>query len=167
MRRLKACSEYSFNDQWRVEGAVEDVAELFFDTQGLGQWWPQLSGIVIENPGDESAAERTGATQARGFMPYVLQLDFHVLRADFPREFAVAISGDFRGQGSCRFRQEARYVLIDMDLNICVTRPLLRVLSVVARPILVAQHHYVMQRGEIGLRRALARRQYCASAMSL
>jgi hypothetical protein len=166
-RRLGSCSEYSFQDHWRVDGEVEVIAELFFDTAGLGRWWPQLSGIVIENPGDTSAVARAGGTRAQGFLPYVLNLNFQVVRAEFPVEVAIAIAGDLQGLGRCQFRQDGQQVAIDMSLDVRATRPLLRFLSIVARPVLMAQHCYVMHQGELGLKRILARRPLCSEAASL
>src|SRR5688572_14617275 len=158
-RRLRKTSEYSFRDRWRVDGAIQDVADLFLNTAEIADWWPQFSCVAIAEAGSPDGATRSFGARANGFLPYALVLDFRVTRVQFPQQFSVEVSGDLRGHGGGKLRQTGRHVEIDFDLTICAVRPLLHVLSLVARPALVAQHRWVMRQGERGLQNVLANRQ--------
>jgi hypothetical protein len=156
---LGAAREYTFADTWRVAGALDQVAEVLLDTATLAQWWPQLVTIELSNAGDSRGLARKFASRARGFLPYVLNLEFQVVGVEFPNRFAVELAGDLQGQGGGSLRQEGAEVAIDLHLSISVARPLLGVLSVLARPLLCAQHRWVMRQGERGLARELSRRR--------
>jgi hypothetical protein len=98
-----------------------------------------------------------------GFMPYTLQVEFHVVRVCYPEEFAVELTGDLSGCGGGRLVQEGSDVRIDLSSSLTVGRPLLRILSLAARPLLIAQHRWVMHQGERGLAYELARRRRAES----
>ena len=150
--------DYAFRDTWRAVGSVDQVASLLLDTQALSDWWPQLFAVRICETGGRDGASRAFNARVRGFMPYVLTLDFRVVEIDFPRRFAVELGGDLCGDGGGALRQEGHETVIEFDLRVQVARPLLQFFSLVARPLLHAQHRWVMGQGERGLVRALARR---------
>ena len=96
-----------------------------------------------------------GVMEAAGFLPYTLKLDFHVVRVCFPRQFEVEVAGDLLGKGRGRLQQLDDQVAIDFELAVEVTRPLLRILSLLVRPVIFAQHRWVMNQGQIGLNSVL------------
>lgn len=149
---------FTFRDSWRAVGTIEQAAALFLDTTALSRWWPQLMGVRLEATGGSDGAQRTFRSRVRGFLPYELDLDFRVVDVEFPRRFAVELTGDLQGQGGGVLRQEGPEVAIDFDLTLTVARPLLRVLSFIGRPLLAAQHRWVMLQGERGLTSELSRR---------
>src|SRR6185436_12233449 len=122
-------------------------------------WWPQLAGVTVSGMGNGDGVGRRFATRASGFLPYELAIDFCIVRVKFPEEFRVELKGDLNGHGGGRLSQNGPDVAIDFDLTVRVTRPLLHVLSIVARPALYAQHRWVMRQGELGLRKTIESRQ--------
>ncbi len=158
-RRLAATSEFSFHDRWEVDGSIEDVAGLFLNTAAISQWWPQLAGVSVGDSGRADGGARSFGARASGFLPYELALDFRVVRVRFPEQFSVELSGDLCGHGAGSLCQNGSRVAIDFDLSVRVARPILHVLSLVARPALSAQHRWVMRQGERGLRNTLSLRK--------
>jgi hypothetical protein len=162
MARLPA-TEYSFRDRWQVEGTIDEVAGLLQQTAALTQWWPQLAKVSVEQTGDADGHSRLFKTRMHGFLPYVLDVQFRVVHVEFPRRFAVELTGDLCGRGSGVLAQDGPGVTIDFELTLRVERPVLIVFSLVARPALLAQHRWVMQQGERGLQSALSRRPALAA----
>ncbi len=158
--------EYSFTDHWRAEGTIEQISNVLLDTGALSRWWPQLMAVDVLEWGGARGEQRTFRSRLKGFLPYQLQVGFQVEMVQFPHQFAVQLLGDLQGQGGGRLRQEGREVAIELYLTISATRPLLRVLSYLMRPLLEAQHNWVMRQGQQGLCREIARRQANVGAIA-
>ena len=154
-RREAASTHFSFRDRWQVNGQIEEVAQTLLKTEGISTWWPQLAGMKVASSGNEVGAGRTFVARASGFLPYELAIDFRVIQVCFPEKFSVEITGDLCGHGGGQLRQTGPRVAIDFDLTVRVNRPILRFLSLLARPALCAQHRWVMRQGELGLRKTM------------
>jgi hypothetical protein len=128
------------------------------DLDRLSGWWPQFASLAIARA-DVHNPLPTFHTRCQGFLPYVLGLTFRVVSADYPRGFRVEIEGDLAGCGSGNLSQVGDHVRVDLELKVRVNRPLLRVMSLMAWPLLRAQHHWVMQQGQAGLMDEIARRR--------
>jgi hypothetical protein len=158
-RQVAPKTHFSFRDRWRVDGRIEDVAETLLNTDAISSGWPQLAGVKINGAGHDDGTGRKFAARASGFLPYELAIDFRVVRVRFPEEFVVELKGDLCGHGGGRLSQDGKYVAIDFDLTVRIARPMLHLLSLVVRPALCAQHRWVMQQGELGLRKTMESRQ--------
>jgi hypothetical protein len=158
-QQLRGNTHFRFYDRWQVDGHIEEVARTLLNTEAISRWWPQLACLKVSHSGDHVGAGRTFVARASGFLPYKLAIDFRVMRVRFPEEFSVELTGDLCGYGGGRLRQAGPRVDIDFNLTVRVTRPILHVLSLVARPALCAQHRWVMQQGERGLRKTMRSRE--------
>jgi hypothetical protein len=161
-RRPTNFRRYSFRDRWRATGKLEQVAELLLDTTSLSSWWPQLGGVRLDEAGEENGARRAFRSRVRGFLPYELDLDFRIVDVEFPGRFAIELHGDLRGKGGGTLQQVGDHVVVDFELTLSVARPLLTLLSLIVRPLLAAQHRWVMRQGEQGLLSELSRRNAIA-----
>lgn len=150
---------YQCQDSWNVSGTVEEVGRMLFDTAGLPQWWRQFRHVEVTRKGGENGVGRTFCTLVKGFLPYALRLTFEVTDADFPRHFTVTIDGDFQGRGCGRLTKSGDQVRLDFDMQIHIRRPLIRVLWLLAKPILAAQHTWTMAWGAARLNAELVRRR--------
>lgn len=154
--RWTACREYTFRDRWSVGADIERVSELFLDTTMIPRWWPQLSNVSVVHGGDRLGHRRAFRSRVKGFLPYELEVGFRIVEVQFPWRFQVELTGDLQGSGGGSLEQIGNETSIDLHLTIRVERPLLQVLSFLVRPLLRAQHNWVMRQGELGLRRLLA-----------
>src|ERR1043166_7734457 len=144
-------AEYCFFDHWLVDGHIEDVAQLLLNTANMSEWWPQISRIIVAQAGGPDGMSRSFAARTFGFMPYELAVRFDVVEVKFPHRFAVEIAGDLQGHGSGNLRQDGSQVVVDFESTIRVARPALRLLSLIARPAMYANHCWLMRQGECGL----------------
>lgn len=151
-------THYAFSDRWRVSGSVEQVADVLLDTLSISEWWPQLALAEVCEPGYEDGLHRRFRSRARGFMPYVLDLEFRVIHVQFPKEFVVEVTGALAGRGRGLLSDESGTVRIDFELQVGVQPWWLRCLSYLLRPLLVLQHRWVMRQGQHGIVRELSRR---------
>jgi hypothetical protein len=158
--RQMATNEYVFVTNWRVEGTVEEVAQVLGDAEGLKRWWPAVYLDAREvAPGDERGLGREVELYTKGWLPYTLRWSFRVTDVDGPHGFAIEASGDFVGTGRWTLAQDGPWVDVTYDWRIRAEKPLLRRLSILLKPIFAANHRWAMARGEESLRLELARRR--------
>ena len=152
-------SDYHFITTWRVVGSRDDVAAILSDALDLPRWWPSVYlGVEELAPGGPTGVGRRIGLYTKGWLPYTLRWSFTVTESDAPHGFSLQATGDFVGRGVWRFEQVGAEVLITYDWLIEVTKPLLRDLSFVFKPIFSANHNWAMRMGEISLKLELARR---------
>ena len=153
-------NEYHFITRWRVEGAVDEVADILKAADQLPRWWPSvyLSVNVLEQ-GDQGGIGKVVELHTRGWLPYTLRWQFRVTESRYPHGFSLEAWGDFNGRGVWALDQDGQYVNVTYDWKVRADKPLLRSLSFLLKPIFSANHRWAMARGEDSLKLELARLQ--------
>ena len=152
---------YHFIDRWRVEGTLEEVADVLEDALSLPRWWPSVYLEVEEvAPGDsETHVGKIIALRARGFLPYTLRLRFQTTESRYPHGFTMKASGDLEGTGIWTFEQDGAFVNVTYDWTVEANKPIIRSLSFLLKPIFESNHRWTMARGEESLKLELLRRR--------
>jgi hypothetical protein len=153
-----ASNEYHFITHWRVEGAINEVADILKDADSLTRWWPSvyLDVRTIE-PGDKDGIGKVVTLHTKGWLPYTLKWQFRVTESRYPHGFSLEAWGDFAGRGVWTLEQDGEFVNVTYDWKISADKPLLRRLSFLFKPVFSANHRWAMSRGEESLRLELAR----------
>ena len=158
-------NEYHFITKWRVEGTIEEVADVLSEAEALPRWWPSVYlAVEVLNPGDKDGIGKTVSLHTKGYLPYTLRWQFRVTESRYPHGFSLEAWGDFVGRGIWTFEQEGRFADITYDWRIRADKPLLSSLSFIFKPIFAANHRWAMARGEESLKVELARRRAFASS---
>lgn len=158
--KMQQMLTYRIWTRWRIRGTLEEVADIWLDAGSLEQWWSDAfleSRVLVE--GDADGSRRTFALHTKGMLPYTLRLTSRVTYADYPTAFTVVTWGDLNGKANCHFRQMGPDVEMRCNWKVTVARPLLIVGSFLCKPLLEANHRWVMARGQEGLKRELRRRR--------
>ena len=156
---------YHFVTQWRVVGTVGEVADILENPMELPRWWPSVYLEVEElAPGDERGVGRVARLATKGWLPYTLAWQFRITESRHPFGFTLEAVGDFVGRGVWTFEQAGAWVNVTYDWEVEVTKPLLRILSPILRPVFAANHRWSMRRGEESLVIELARRRAATAA---
>ena len=165
-RTTNGAANYHFITSWRVEGTCGEVADILGDPMRLSVWWPSVYLKVeeIEPARAESGVGRRVRLLTKGWLPYTLQWELVVIDAQYPYGFTIDATGDFEGTGTWTFRQAAEDVEITYDWRIRATKPLLRNLSFLLRPLFEANHRWAMAQGEESLRLELMRQRAVSAA---
>jgi len=153
-------NEYHFITNWRVDGAIKEVADILKDATELPRWWPSVYlDVEVLEPGDEDGIGKVVSLYTRGWLPYTLRWQFRVTESNYPYGFRLEAWGDFNGRGIWTLEQDGQFVNVIYDWKIRADKPLLRSLSFIFKPIFSANHRWAMARGEESLRVELARVQ--------
>lgn len=152
-------ARYEFSHRWEVDGSIDEVAGMLFDSTSMPQWWQPFRDVELLAQGNQHGLGRLVRSRVRGFLPYRLELDFRVVKVEYPHYFEVEVSGDFCGRGSGRLRTENGRTVVELTLDVTLESWPLKIASLFARSLLEAHHHWTMTQGYSGLNRELARRR--------
>lgn len=157
---LRASHRYRFQSTWRVQGRIEELADLLLDTDSLPCWWPSafFEARTLKVGNDQSEG-RVFDLVTRGWLPYTLRFRMRVKHTDYPRKFVLVSTGDFVGRAVGRLYQDSGVACVNFDWRLRVRKPLLRWLSPIARPVLKSNHYWMMRRGQESLGIEIHRRR--------
>jgi Polyketide cyclase / dehydrase and lipid transport len=153
-------ADYEFRTVWRVAGTVDEVRDVLADGSSLPRWWPAVYlSIDIVREGDESGLGGEIALFTKGWLPYTLRWTLRVTEPITTTGYALTADGDLIGTGRWTFEQDGPETVITYDWCVSASKPLLRRLTWLLRPMFAANHRWAMARGEESLRLELRRRR--------
>ena len=158
-------ADYEFRTVWRVAGTVAEVRRVLADGSSLPRWWPAVYLAVDPvRDGDDRGVGSELALFTTGWLPYTLRWTLRVDEPITDAGFALSATGDLDGTGRWTFRQDGPEVEITYDWRVSASKPLLRRLTWLLRPVFTANHRWAMARGEESLRLELRRRRATSEA---
>jgi hypothetical protein len=158
-------SDYRFVTEWRVPGSIAEVKDVLGDGRALPRWWPAV--YLHVTPRQEGRTDLVGSVTdlyTKGWLPYTLRWSLTITEPITDSGFALSAKGDLNGTGRWTFRQQGAIVLIRYDWRVHASKPLLRRLSWLLKPVFAANHRWAMKRGEESLRLELQRRRATTEA---
>lgn len=151
---------YHFIDRWRVQGDIQEVADILEDAVSLPRWWGSVYFEVKEvEPGVEHGIGKLISLRAGGWLPYTLRINFRTVESRYPHGFAMDAAGDLEGKGIWTFEQDGGFVNVTYDWTIQANKPIIQKLSFLLKPIFRSNHNWTMRRGEESLKLELLRRR--------
>ena len=155
-----ATNAYHFVDRWRVEGDLEEVADILEDALSLPRWWGSTYFDVREiEPGEKHGIGKLISLHAGGWLPYTLRISFRTVESNYPHGFAMDATGDLEGRGVWTFAQDGPIVNVTYDWTIRANKPIVEKLSFLLKPIFRSNHTWTMNRGAESLKLELQRRR--------
>jgi hypothetical protein len=153
-------NSYHLVSHWRVEGTVDEVADIIEDAPALSEWWGSVySDVAVLEAGNADGTGKVFRLLGKGWLPYSLHLTFRQIDRRYPNGFTVAVSGDLNGVGVWTFDQDGPAVDVTFDWTVAADKAVLRWLSPAFRPIFASNHRWTMRRGEESLRLEVLRRR--------
>ena len=154
-----ASNEYHFITHWRVKASRQEVSEILNDAESLPRWWPSVYLEVREvEKGDADDVGKRVWLYTKGWLPYTLRWEFRVTESS-PRWIHAGCRWGFVGRGIWTFAEDGEWVNVTYDWKIEATKPLLKHLSFLLKPLFSMNHQWAMRQGETSLELELRRRQ--------
>lgn len=142
-----SATTYTFRSEWTLPGAPVELYDVLEDVASYPTWWPQVRAVA-------AVGEEAALVACRSFLPYTLHVELRPRVRD--RDGGVleaTLDGDLVGHGRWRLvadtvsgRTRVRY-----DQSVRTTSRLLGAASRVARPLLEANHAWMMRGALTGL----------------
>lgn len=154
-----AAHDYQFVTRWSVKSTVEETSEIIKDVADLSRWWPAVYIDVRKLlDGDEQGVGGIFSLNTKGWLPYTLKWQFRLTESREPFGYTLIAWGDLIGRGVWDFRQRGDLVDITYDWRVSASKPVIRRLSFLLKPVFSSNHYWAMRTGEESLRLELARR---------
>ncbi len=153
-------AHYEFRTVWRVAGTVAEVRDVLTDGPSLTRWWPAVYlAVHTLHEGDGNGLGGETVLLTKGWLPYTLRWTLRIVEPVTDVGYALTAAGDLIGTGRWTFAQDGPEVVITYDWRVSASKPLLRRLTWLLRPVFAANHRWAMARGEESLRLELRRRR--------
>ena len=142
--------EYVFRDEWDADAPQQALFDALADSRTYPEWWVP---VYREVSGDcEPAVGCRTEQRFKGKLPYELKTTSEIVRYEPPGGFEVRVDGDLSGRGVWTLTpNDDGTVHIRFDWTVFADRPLLRVLTPVARPVFRWNHNWSAARAAEGL----------------
>ncbi|OXM61096.1 MULTISPECIES: SRPBCC family protein [Amycolatopsis] len=136
---------YHFRDTWLLSSPARTVFDAVTDVAGYPRWWPDVREVTRVD-------DNTAQLVCRAVLPYALVI--RMRRAEEDRDtgrMRVHLTGDLEGSLAATALQLPGGTRLEITQRVIATKPLLRTLSPLARPVFRANHALMMRRGRRGL----------------
>jgi hypothetical protein len=144
---------------WRVQGRIEDVADILSRPEEFPRWWGEVYlSVTTTKPADAQGIGQTVAVHSKGWLPYRLNWQGTLVENHMPASWTVEATGDLVGRGVWTLSQHGDTAEIRYDWSVHSDRLLFRVLEPMLRWVMVSNHRWAMAKGEKGLQAELVRR---------
>jgi hypothetical protein len=136
-------TDYVFRDSWETPAPPEVVHAVLVDLEHYVDWWPQVRAVASAGPDDALVV-------CRSRLPYDLELHLHAESRD-PGLLRVGIDGPIRGYAAWSLRPSPVGTRLDFEQRVEAVARSFRWASYIARPLLAANHTWMMRGAEQGL----------------
>jgi hypothetical protein len=138
---------YRFRNDWSLPSPRGELFDMLADVGGYPSWWPQVRAV-------RRVDDDTAHVVARSLLPY--SIDLVLERAVEDRSAGVLearIRGQLEGWSRWTLRGTGPTTAVCYEQEVEVRGRLLRAGSSVARPLLLANHAWMMRGGRRGMLR--------------
>jgi len=134
---------FRFTHSWVVPASPDHVREVLLDLEHYVDWWPQVRAVASAGPDDALVV-------CRSFLPYDLEMRLHA-ESRGPDLLRVGIDGAIRGSAAWELTAVRSGTRLDFDQEVEAVARTLRWASYVAKPVLAANHTWMMRGAEQGM----------------
>ncbi|MDR2996762.1 MAG: SRPBCC family protein [Microbacterium sp.] len=137
---------YHFVTTFRVAGDPTRVWDVLSDVAGWVRWWPELERVeVIAGPDGAADVGSAHRHTIRTSLGYRLTYEIEITALDRMRSVDAAVRGDLAGRGRAAVGAASdEEATIWFAWLVETTKPWMRRLSPVARPVFTWAHHRLM-----------------------
>jgi len=141
---------------WRVEAPVERVWAILQAPEDWPRWWPMVKSVTLLRPGDAQGLGAVRRLHWATALPYSLAFDVETVRVEPMTLIEGRASGELDGVGVWSLTPDGRGTRVRYDWRVAVTKPWMRALAPLLRPMFAWNHGVVMASGLKGLKARLA-----------
>ena len=140
---------------WELEAPRDCVWEAIYHAEDWPRWWRFVERVVKLEPGDQRGVGALRRLTWRTRLPYRITFEARATRIEKPCYLEAQAVGELVGTGRWTLSKVGRATTVRYEWNVHTTKPWMRVLAPVARPVFEWNHNGVMRSGGEGLARHL------------
>jgi hypothetical protein len=148
-------ASYKFVTQWRFDAPVERVWDEIYHSERWPEWWKAVKSVVPVAPGNREGVGAVRRYTWRGVLPYRLSFEMRTSQVQELSLLEGHAVGELTGRGCWYFSADGAGTAVRYDWEVETTRPWMRLMAPIARPLFEWNHDTVMRWGFEGLTRRL------------
>ena len=151
-----ALTHFHLTTHWTLKVPALAVWEGLARPEAWPTWWRAVERVEVIEPGDADGVGAYRRLTWRTALPYRVAFNMRTLRVEKPALIEGRADGELAGTGRWTLAPTAAGTLVRYDWIVEVTKPWMRLIAQVARPVFAWNHDVVMDWGRQGLERLLA-----------
>jgi len=151
-------TEFHLITDWTFDAPVEPVWQALMAPEEWPSWWRAVEKVERLADGDDNGVGALRRITWRTALPYTLSFSMRVTRVEPMTLIEGRAEGELAGLGRWTLRPEGARTHVRYDWMVEVTKPWMRALAPLLRPVFAWNHGKVMGWGYEGLKRKLAAR---------
>jgi uncharacterized protein YndB with AHSA1/START domain len=149
-------SEYHLTTHWTFPAAVATVWEELMHPERWPEWWRGVRAVELLEKGDADGLGAYRRMTWRSALPYELTFNMRTTCIEPQRRIEGVADGQLSGRGTWTLTPGAGQTGVRYDWEVEASRPWMRALAPIAKPLFAWNHGVVMEWGRAGLARRLA-----------
>ena len=151
-----AAKQFNLMTEWHLDAPVERVWPLLTSIEEWPLWWRAVSQVELLKAGDANGLGSIHRITWKTALPYQLTFDTRMTRIEPMSIIEGQASGELDGRGLWTLRPDGERTHVRYDWNVEVTKPWMKILAPILRPVFAWNHNVVMGWGEEDIRSRLA-----------
>lgn len=150
-----AKTQFVLVTDWHFDAPIARVWTLIEDVANWPRWWRAVRKVELLAAGDAHGIGAVRRLTWATALPYTLTFDVALVRVEPGRLSEGRAFGELDGTGIWTLYEEDGGTHVRYDWRVDVTKPWMRLLAPLLRPVFAWNHNVVMRWGEEGARRRL------------
>jgi uncharacterized protein YndB with AHSA1/START domain len=138
--------------EWNLDASIERVWPLLTRVEEWPLWWRAVRQVELLQKGDANGVGAVHRMTWKTALPYQLTFDMCMTRIEPMSVIEGRASGELDGVGLWTLRPHGAGTHVRYDWNVEVTKPWMRTLAPILRPVFAWNHKVVMGWGEEDIR---------------
>jgi uncharacterized protein YndB with AHSA1/START domain len=148
-------SHYELLTRWLLPAPLPAVWEELTHPERWPEWWRGVRRVQLLESGDADGVGACRRMTWRSALRYELTFNMRTTRIERHSLIEGVAEGELRGRGLWTLAAEAGQTQVQYDWLVEATKPWMRVLAPLAKPLFAWNHGVVMEWGRSGLMRKL------------
>ena len=151
-------SDYEFITIWQIDAPLDAVWNVIENADAWPEWWKGMVSVERLDDGDDNGVGSIRRTVWKSALPYKLRFDSEIVRIERLKLIEARAFGELNGNGLWQFESLGPdKTRIQYDWRVKTTKAWMNALAPVARPFFRWNHDIIMDWGEEGLKKRLAK----------
>ena len=148
-------ADYSFTTHWHFDHPLTEVWDTIRSMDHWPEWWKYVKRVDKIRDGGVDEIGSVRRIQWSTALPYSITFDSELTGLLYHQRMEGRAFGDLTGYGIWTFQQNGRGTNVQYDWKVNITKPWMKLLEPVLKPLFRWNHDKVMNAGYDGLSKKL------------
>jgi uncharacterized protein YndB with AHSA1/START domain len=149
-------TQFDLVAQWRFDAPRERIWAILETPEEWPSWWRAIEKVDVLTPGDADGVGAVRRLTWKTALPYSLSFDMRVTKIEPMSRIEAEASGELDGTGIWTLQDDGGGTSVRYDWQVRVTKPWMRAMAPLLKPVFAWNHGVVMEWGRQGMLQRLS-----------